>query len=360
MDDGKVEFKTKRFPSQVGADGRYWIRKNLQYLCSQCDLTIKSHPDLVKHMTKEHQDAIIIQKELPCNKCALVFHSRTSRAEHMEVHKTDLGDPTVATCQTCGHVGSTESNLRVHVMMRHMKARFTCLSCRKQFKFPSECRSHIKKFHPEENTGMECVCNKCGTDPTNFEEFTTHAESEHNMPSKGRRGGPRVAKAPLAPLASSEPDRFCRFCDFSSKSFASAKVHMDLFHTRTSYSCQVCGFSSKRKLDVMKHIQTDHNKTVNSESVSSLIFYHCAVCQLAEVKERFLTHLEEHTVEETSLGKEEVEEAASYSCTRCLNFKNDKSSTISHIISEHMGEHSEESGVSMQEFVTGLLLMNCR
>ena len=45
---------------------------------------------------------------------------------------------------------------------------------------------------------------------------------------------------------------------------------------------------------------------------------------------------------------------------RCPTFKNDKSSTISHIISEHMGEHDEHSGVSMQEFVTGLLLMNCR
>ena len=340
--------------SKVGPDGRYWIRKNLQYLCSQCDLTIKSHPDLVLHMTKEHQDAIIIQKELPCNKCALVFHTKASRAEHMEVHKTDE-DPT-ATCETCGHVGSTESNLRVHIMMRHMKARFTCLACRKQFKFPSECRSHIKKFHSKENTGMECVCNKCGIDPTYFEEFISHAESDHNMPSKGRRGQ-RVTKAPLpASLETSEPDRFCRYCDFSSKSKCEAKVHMDLFHTRTSYSCQVCGFNSKRKLDVVKHIRTDHNGTVDG----SMIFYHCAVCQLAEVKDRFLAHLADHTESETSLGKEEVEEAASYSCTRCLNFKNDKSSTISHIISEHMGEHSEESGVSMQEFVTGLLLINCR
>ena len=341
------------FP-QVGPDGRYWIRKNLQYLCSQCDLTINSHPDLVLHMTKEHGDAIIIQKELPCNKCALVFHTKASRAEHMEVHKTD-DDPT-ATCETCGHVGSTESNLRVHIMMRHMKARFTCLSCRKQFKFPSECRSHIKKFHSEENTGMECVCNKCRIAPTHFEEFTNHAESEHKMPSKGRRGQ-RVSKAPEE---SSEADRFCRYCDFSSKSTATAKVHMDLFHTRASYSCQVCGFSSKRKLDVTRHIQADHKESVENQSVKSLIFYHCAVCQLAEVKERFLLHLADHTETETSLGKEEVEEAASYSCTRCLNFKNDKSSTISHIISEHMGEHNEESGVSMQEFVTRLLLMNCR
>ena len=342
---------------QVGSDGRYWIRKNLQYLCSQCDLTIISHPDLVQHMTKEHEDAITIQKELPCNKCSLVFNTKASKSEHMAVHKTEE-DPT-ATCQTCGHVASTESNLRVHIMMRHMKARFTCISCRKQFKFPSECRSHIKRFHSEENTGMECVCNKCGIDPTFFEEFTNHAVNEHKMPNKGRRS-PRSAKAPSTSLESSEPDLFCRYCEFSSQSNASAKVHMDLFHTRTSYSCQVCGFSSKRKLDVIRHIQADHKETVDSQSVSSMVFYHCAVCQLAEVKDRFLDHLEDHTEAETSLGKEEVEESASYSCTRCLNFKNDKSSTISHIISEHMGEHTEESGVSMQEFVTGLLLMNCR
>ena len=279
--------------------------------------------------------------------------------EVSEVHKTDE-DPT-ATCETCGHVGSTESNLRVHIMVRHMKARFSCLSCRKQFKLPSECRSHIKEFHAEENPGMECVCNKCGIDPTDFEEFINHAESEHKMPSKGRRGGQRVAKAPsVAQLETSQPDRFCRYCDFSSQSKDAAKVHMDLFHTRTSYSCQVCGFGSKRKLDVVKHIRNDHNGTVNSESVSNMIFFHCAVCQLAEVKNRFLAHLADHTEDETSLGKEEVEEAAGYSCTRCLNFKNDKSSTISRIISEHMEEHSEESGVSMQEFVTGLLLINCR
>ena len=61
---------------KVGPDGRYWIRKNLRYLCSQCDLTIKSHPDLVLHMTKEHGDAIILQKELPCDNCALVSTPR--------------------------------------------------------------------------------------------------------------------------------------------------------------------------------------------------------------------------------------------------------------------------------------------
>ena len=197
-----------------------------------------------------------------------------------------------------------------------MKARFTCLACKKQFKFPSECRSHIKKFHSEEGTGMECVCNKCGLDPTSFEDFTNHAVSEHNMPNKGRRGGNN--RAPKTPLASSEGDRFCRYCDFSSTSPSPAKVHMDLFHTRTNYSCQVCNFSSKAKLDVIKHIQSDHKDTVDSNSAASLIFYHCAVCELADARDQFLEHLAEHSEEETSLSKEEVEEEANYSCTRCL------------------------------------------
>ena len=232
-----------------------------------------------------------------------------------QVHKTDE-ESSSATCDTCGHVGSNESNLRVHIMMKHMKARFTCLACKKQFKFPSECRSHIKKFHSEENTGMECVCNKCGLDPTSFEEFTSHAVSEHNMPNKGRRGGNN--RAPKTPLASSEGDRFCRYCDFSSTSPSPAKVHMDLFHIRTNYSCQVCNFSSKAKLDVIKHIQSDHKDTVDSNSAASLIFYHCAVCELADGRDQFLEHLAEHSEEETSMSKEEVEEEANYSCTRCL------------------------------------------
>ena len=74
-------------------------------------------------------------------------------------------------------VHKTESSLRVH-----MKARFTCLSCRKQLKFPSECRSHIKKFHSEENTGMESVCNKCGIAPTHFEDLKNHAQTGTNAP----------------------------------------------------------------------------------------------------------------------------------------------------------------------------------
>ena len=185
-------------------------------------------------------------------------------------------------------VHKTESSLRVH-----MKARFTCLSCRKQLRFPSECRSHIKKFHSEENTGMESVCNKCGIAPTHFEDFTNHAESEHKMPGKGRRGQ-RVSKAPLE---SSEPDRFCRYCDLSSKSMSSAKVHLDLIHTRANYSCQVCVLSSKRKLDVARHIQADH--TCGQPTKLSVGRGQGEVLKL---------HLADHT--ETSLGKEEVEEAA--------------------------------------------------
>ena len=73
---------------QVGLEGRSWIRRNVEYICSQCDLTIKSHSDLLNHMTSEHQDAIIIQKELPCSKCPLVFHTKASRSEHMEVTNT--------------------------------------------------------------------------------------------------------------------------------------------------------------------------------------------------------------------------------------------------------------------------------
>jgi len=342
---------------RVGLEGRHWIRQNLRYSCGQCDKLLARFGELVNHMTTEHREAIVMTpKEPPCSKCGMVFEDRAARSEHMLLHKAG-GARVETSCKSCDHTSSTESNLRVHIMMRHMTARFTCKSCRKQFKFPSECRSHIKKFHQGTNDGMECTCNKCGITSADYSDFMKHAVAEHSMPQHGRRP-PTHRPATVAPrpqpLAGTT---YCTYCDFSSTTKSDVRVHMDLLHTRATHSCGLCGAAAGTKAEVVRHMRTEHEEQFSVDLVASSLLLHCAACPAVASKADFLAHLAGHTEGQTALGKGEVEEAARYSCTRCPTFQADKASTINHILGEHMGEVEEGGG--LQEHVSGLLLMSC-
>ena len=358
---------------KVGVEGRAWIRKNLVYTCGHCGLQLDRHSELVVHMTSEHQDKIVVNMEFPCKKCVMVFPSRQERKEHNLFHKVPASEDSETKCKNCGYISSTESNLKVHIMMRHMTARFICKTCSKQFKFPSDTRTHIAKFHEKDiNTGMDCVCKQCSITYSDYQEFMKHAESTHKMP-KGQRGVRRPKstltvkeKVPTTGISLSTPEptlplveMFCRFCNFNSTTPGATRVHMDLLHFRTMHSCRQCKINFKMKMDLVKHMRTTHEADFSQSYMAENIMYHCAVCNMATQKDAFLAHMNSHREQETSLGKEEVEEAANYSCTKCPQFQDDKSPTISHIISEHMGEHDESSGITMQEFVSGLLVMNC-
>jgi hypothetical protein len=354
----------------VGLEGRQWIRENVFYRCGQCDALLDRDQQLVEHMTTEHKDKIVVALEFQCKTCDMVLADKPALTEHRQLHRQPTAKLSPTLCANCDQKCSTESNLRVHIMLRHMKARFLCKVCKKQFKFPSDARTHVKKFHEEQGRGgVDCICNHCGIDPTDYEEFKAHAVAEHKMPKYEKRKGPRPesypspgAPGPSAPPGPAflAPQRHCRFCGFSSRTPGAARAHMDLLHTRATHSCKMCSVKFQHKLDVMRHMRAAHEGEFGLNFVAETLLYHCAVCSIATSKEAFLLHLDSHTEAETMLVKDEVEEAANYSCTRCPAFKDDKSVTISHIIGEHMGEHDETSGVTMQQFISGLLVMNCR
>ena len=371
------EFRNDEGKIKGWSEGGAWIRNYLNFTCNVCDLRIDRHYKLLEHMTKEHKDNIVINREYPCKKCLMVFQSKNERKEHMHFHmdvKVEKVRTENTSCKNCDHVGSSESNLKVHIMMRHMSARFTCNTCGKQFKFPSDCRTHNKKFHNQDGqTGMDSICNKCAIPYPNYGDFMKHAEGVHKMPKFGGtrgRGRPYITDGNLPPSLTITPSiaqgppppgslLFCRFCEFSSKEQDATKVHMDLMHTRVMHSCKECNVNFKNKFDVVKHMRMSHEAHFGILFLAGNILYHCAACTKVSTKDAFQEHLKNHTIQESELGKEQVEEAADYSCTKCPQFQDDKSPTISHIIGQHMEEHDESSGVTMQQFVSSLLVMNC-
>jgi hypothetical protein len=367
--------KKYKVEGKVGAhyEAKAWIKKNCVFICSHCGVQLEGHSELVLHMKSEHQEKIAIAKEFPCKRCAMVFPSKEGRKEHYFLHRLPASADSETKCKNCDHISSNENNLKVHTMMRHMTARFICKTCSMQFKFPSDTRTHMKKFHEKDDaTGMNCICRQCGITYGDYQEFMKHAVSVHKMP-KGQKGPRRPTikstntfrdLTTRQSLAKIEPppvlvELFCRFCNFSSTTPGATRVHMDLLHIRTMHSCRQCNIKFRIKLDLVKHMKNAHEADFNQTFLAENIMYHCTICNLATQRKVFLVHLSNHREEETSLGKEEVEEAAEYSCTKCPLFQDDKSPTISHIITEHIDEHKESSGISMQQFVSGILVMNC-
>merc|ERR1712226_823461 len=85
-------------------------------------------------------------------------------------------------CKDCNHMASSESNLKVHIMTVHMKARFMCNICGKVSRFPSEVRTHVKTFHVGEKTSaISCNCRRCDVTFLDYDKFMEHAVTSHRM-----------------------------------------------------------------------------------------------------------------------------------------------------------------------------------
>ena len=93
-------------------------------------------------------------------------------------------------CTQCSHVSQSKGNLKIHIMLKHMKSHFRCKICNISFRRSPQLKDHVKKEHEmvtleEIYAAMKCICMKCKYS-SGFIEFQKHAEEVHHVPKKDK------------------------------------------------------------------------------------------------------------------------------------------------------------------------------
>lgn len=91
-----------------------------------------------------------------CAICGLQLNSRATLNRHFLVHSDDMQHK----CDYCGRAFKRAKALKNHLLLHTGLKPYSCEFCDRTFANGSNCRSHMKKLHPEELTALEASGNK--------------------------------------------------------------------------------------------------------------------------------------------------------------------------------------------------------
>ena len=127
------------------AVGDVVVRQKKEYCCDVdgCNKSFDKRHQLKQH-SYEHTGVLPFE----CDKCEKRFRTQAHRVRHAKVHNG-------YTCETCGEVSSTWSELRTHISRMHPK-QHKCASCGFICMRKSNYEEHVKT-HGEERDVFKCT-----------------------------------------------------------------------------------------------------------------------------------------------------------------------------------------------------------
>lgn len=99
-----------------------------------------------------------------CNICESRFVGRIAFNKHIKKHTHGVTEREAFTCETCGKILSSKSNLIAHIRIHTGEKPYTCSHCGKAFRNPTDCKHHELahegvKLYKCEGCGDRFSCN---------------------------------------------------------------------------------------------------------------------------------------------------------------------------------------------------------
>ena len=291
---------------------------------------INDYEKKLNHMRELHHESLLKSGSRKCKKCEETLPSRKEFLEHKKLlHQEERNK---RDCKSCDYVSQSIGNLRLHMLLKHMKSLFACNICNLGFNTNSKLKSHLEIMHklsePKKMVeAMVFTCRKCNLS-FDSDDFKKHAEKVHQVPGltkgQGRSKNKRVKKETNNKISQSWQ---CNFCAYSSDHKHQVMTHIDLIHMRTSHICRKCGFQTKYRYEIVSHLKLEHNLNSSKEIIMNLL-YECVECSFKSGWELFFEHVNAHA---QNSNDTELKERATFYCEQCKVIKSNKMDIISHI-----------------------------
>ena len=189
------------------------IHHSPKFNCKNCGYECKNVKDIFEHIKSDHDDDQSLIGSLCGGYCDTYFEDYQQFKDHGRVHfeylyskrkrrrKTKVKAGTKVDGQLmhkcskddCDFV-SSKACVRIHIMLRHMRTKFTCILCMISFKNVNLASRHAKRAHNKDLTCLKSYCEACDFSSDDFIAFDReHTMSVHcyHLKPEGRMGGRR-------------------------------------------------------------------------------------------------------------------------------------------------------------------------
>ena len=122
-------------------EGKQMLKTFMVTKCSLCKERCEGYENLLNHMIENHKDTIVQSSVFNCRQCNEPFTSRKDLIIHKRTmhYKKKKDMP----CTQCSHVSQSKGNLKIHIMLKHMKSHFRCKICNISFRRSPQLKDHI-------------------------------------------------------------------------------------------------------------------------------------------------------------------------------------------------------------------------
>ncbi|CAL4084193.1 unnamed protein product, partial [Meganyctiphanes norvegica] len=204
-----------------------------EYRCSECDYKGNQERALVLHM-KKHQRELENPKEIMCEECGKIFHSKEACSRHKLTHGTKT-----FLCSHCGKDFWDKYTLKKHVLTHTAEKKYECALCNMKFITQFYLKKHLL-IHTDEKPLM---CTICGYTCKQKDRLKDHM-SKH----------------------SDERPYVCNICGKSFKFRQPLRTHM-LLHGEKPCKCPECDFRCYTKGNLKAHMRKHTGEKVYKEKV---------------------------------------------------------------------------------------------
>ena len=119
----------------------------MAFRCNACGNVYSTMHNLKRHVNIQHEAL-----RFPCGRCIKIYTTKFKRDNHMErqhgIKKTEMIQNHA--CPECGKNYVKTEGLLDHIDAEHLKIRYPCPFCEKEFKFKNILVRHRNKCHQDD------------------------------------------------------------------------------------------------------------------------------------------------------------------------------------------------------------------
>lgn len=305
------------------------VHMSIQYFCSLCDYKARGKISIRNHVSRSHSQAEVGSLEAKrfvrdniTRECIHCDNKQLQHKENLEEHilknhpdkftklkRKTVKDPSkLIQCNFCDFTSEVRGNLRTHVMLKHIQARFECRKCSVQFKNLPLLRKHIRAQHghTEDSDLIKSSCGVCHFSADSLRDFRLHFTEKHfpyikNDPSTSRKKQ-------------------------KSKKKKERKIRHD---KKPTFLCRDCNISTFDKTEIIEHVIEKHDLAEQEENkeqfeIINKISVSCISCSFTGSFSEYSDHMT------ASL-------AARLVCSQCGSHAEDEKELADHLLTTHRG-----------------------
>ncbi|XP_047023754.1 oocyte zinc finger protein XlCOF26-like isoform X2 [Helicoverpa zea] len=121
------------------------MRYHKTYTCEECNVVFNHWSKYQKHKKTEHVSSLFI-----CNVCKKTFKEKGHMVKHLKTHGQKRITKTFpCPYDDCSRFYSRKSNLKQHILVKHMKILHECMICHAQLSTKAKLNYHIQLHYRE-------------------------------------------------------------------------------------------------------------------------------------------------------------------------------------------------------------------